>query len=271
MSAVQLAPAALSPQHPAAEVVAAIPLTDLVVVADRFRGFADGTRVHTVSGLVTALRGGAFRNVRTDLTIRLGQGIKRHDKEYVEHVASIHAPASEVRLLGDIAAPAPRHHVHKYQETNVLIANLARAEDGSFTADLRIDGDNELLIDHQTGEHVQGLVIVEAARQLFLGAFELEYGIRSPEQHYYVVWNSIDLSFKTFLFPLPASLHARFGAVSIQDPAKLQFTIDIEVTQFGRSVATATISFAALENSTISQIERRKAAKAIEAFLGATA
>ena len=180
MSAVQLAPAALSPQPPAAEVVAAIPLTDLVVVADRFRGFADGTRVHTVSGLVTALRGGAFRNVRTDLTIRLGQGIKRHDKEYVEHVASIHAPAAEVRLLGDIAAPAPRHHVHKYQETNVLIANLARAEDGSFTADLRIDGDNELLIDHQTGEHVEGRVSVEAARQLFRGAFEREYGNRWP-------------------------------------------------------------------------------------------
>ncbi|WP_327145041.1 AfsA-related hotdog domain-containing protein [Nocardia sp. NBC_01327] len=259
--------AQLSSAHPAAE-----PLTAgaILLVADRFRGIAEDDRAFTVSGLVAALRGGRLREATEPLTIHLGQGVTGHDLDYVEHVATVHAPAG-VQVTGPVAEPAPRHQVHKYQNSNVLLANLIRENDTEFRADLRIHGDNELLLDHQTGEHVQGLVIVEAVRQLFLGAFELEYGRRWPEQHFYIVWNSIELEFTSFLFPLPATLHAVLTPVAIEDPAKLEFAIEVDVRQLDRSVATARITYAALPNERISQIERHKAAKAIAAYLGAVA
>lgn len=243
---------------------------EVVLVADRFRGIAEDDRAFTVSGLVAALRGGRLRAADAPLKIRLGQGITRHDLDYIEHVAAIHAPAG-LHVVDTVAEPAPRHQVHKYQNSNVLLANLIRESATEFSADLRIDGDNELLLDHQTGEHVQGIVLVEAVRQLFLGAFELEYGKRWPEQHFYIVWNSIELQFSSFLFPLPASLHAVLTPVSIEDPGKLEFAIEVEVRQFGRSVATTRITYAALPNERISQIERHKAAKAIAAYLGEVA
>ncbi|WP_067706769.1 AfsA-related hotdog domain-containing protein [Nocardia yamanashiensis] len=259
--------AQLSSAYPAAETTV---ISELVLVADRFRGIAEDDRAFTVSGLVAALRGGRLRESEQPVTVRLGQGVTRHDLDYVEHVAAIHAPAG-LRVLGEVAEPAPRHQVHKYQNSNVLLANLIRESATEFSADLRIHGDNELLLDHQTGEHVQGIVIVEAVRQLFLGAFELEYGRRWPEQHFYIVWNSIELEFKSFLFPLPASVHAVLTPVSIEDPAKLEFAIEVEVRQAGQVVATTRISYAALPNERISQIERHKAAKAIAAYLGAAA
>ncbi|MFE2954821.1 AfsA-related hotdog domain-containing protein [Nocardia tengchongensis] len=243
---------------------------EVLLVADRFRGIAADDRAFTVSGLVAALRGGRWRDAEGPLRVRLGQGVTRHDLDYVEHVAIVHAPAG-LRIDGAVAEPAPRHQVHKYQHSNVLLAGLVRESETAFRADLRIHGDNELLLDHQTGEHVQGIVIVEAVRQLFLGAFELEYGRRWPEQHFYIVWNSIELEFKSFLFPLPATLNATLTPIAIDDPAKLEFTIEVEVRQLGRAVATTRIGYAALPNERITQIERHKAAKAIAAYLDAAA
>ncbi|MEC3914650.1 AfsA-related hotdog domain-containing protein [Nocardia sp. CDC160] len=243
---------------------------EVLLVADRFRGIAEDDRAFTVSGLVAALRGGRWRESERALTVHLGQGVTRHDLDYLEHVALVHAPAG-LHVRGAVDEPAPRHQVHKYQNSNVLLANLIRESETEFRADLRIHGDNELLLDHQTGEHVQGIVIVEAVRQLFLGAFELEYGRRWPEQHFYIVWNSIELEFKTFLFPLPATLHAVLTPIAIEDPAKLEFAIDVDVRQLDRTVATTRITYAALPNERISQIERHKAAKAIAAYLGAVA
>ncbi|MEU0544469.1 AfsA-related hotdog domain-containing protein [Nocardia sp. NPDC005978] len=245
-------------------------LREVVLVADRFRGLAVDNRAFTVSGLVAVLRSGGLREAAEPLIVRIGQGITRHDLDYIEHVAAIHAPAG-LRVLDAVAEPAPRHQVHKYQNSNVLLANLVQDSATEFSADLRIHGDNELLLDHQTGEHVQGIVIVEAVRQLFLGAFELEYGRRWPEQHFYIVWNSIELNFTSFLFPLPGTLHAVLTPISIEDPAKLEFSIEVRVRQAGNDVADARIAYAALPNDRISRIERHKAAKAIAAHLNEVA
>ncbi|WP_278261703.1 AfsA-related hotdog domain-containing protein [Nocardia sp. AG03] len=244
--------------------------TAFVVVGDRFLGISADDRVHTVSGLVALLRGGRLP-ASQELAVHLGQGVTRHDLDYLEHVAAVHAPHLRVRVVGEIAEPARRHHVHKYQHSNVLLAGLSRTEENVFQADLRLDGDNELLLDHQTGEHVQGIVVIEAVRQLFLAAFELEYGVRRPQEHFYIVWNNVDLRFTSFLFPLPATLHARLTPVSVDDPGKLQFRIETEVHQFGKPVADARIEFTALPNERIAQIERAKAAKAVDAYLEASA
>ncbi|WP_043658773.1 AfsA-related hotdog domain-containing protein [Nocardia thailandica] len=245
--------------------------TTFAVVADRFLGITTDDRVHTVSGLVALLRGGRFRATAAELTVYLGQGVTRHDLDYIEHVAAIHAPRARFRVVGEIAEPAARHHVHKYQDSNVLLAGLRREAENVFRADLRVDGDNELLLDHQTGEHVQGIVVIEAVRQLFLAAFELEHGVRRPEEHFYIVWNAVDLKFTSFLFPLPASLHATLTPIALEDPGKLEFAIETEVRQFGRTVATSRIGFTALPHERITQIERAKAAKAISAHLGLSA
>ncbi|MFD5175220.1 AfsA-related hotdog domain-containing protein [Nocardia sp. NPDC058379] len=241
--------------------------TTFVVVADRFLGISADERVHTVSGLVAQLRGGRLTD--RELTVHLGQGITRHDLDYLEHVAK--TSGAGLRVIGEIAEPARRHHVHKYQHSNVLLAGLTREQEHVFHADLRLDSDNELLLDHQTGEHVQGIVVIEAVRQLFLAAFELEYGVRNPREHFYIVWNNVDLRFTSFLFPLPATLHARLTPVSLDDPGKLRFVIETEVRQFGKTVADARIEFTALPNERIARIERAKAAEAVTAHLAESA
>lgn len=63
--------------------------------------------------------------------------------------------------------------VHKHRSENTLISTPERSENGNFVAGLILHEQNELMLDHLTGQHVQGMVLTEACRQMFLAVTEL--------------------------------------------------------------------------------------------------
>lgn len=117
------------------------------VVGDRFAGMASVPGVHTLSQLIGDLgRGGPVPR-----SIVAGQGLAQYEFEYLQA-----AVAQRNQDLGDLLVQDPtaervaRSLVHKHQEQNVLLADLGRTAERSFSANLRMHGDNELLLDHQT-------------------------------------------------------------------------------------------------------------------------
>ena len=120
-------------------------------------------------------------------------------------------------------------------------------------------------MDHQTGLHVQGMVAIEAARQMFLAVFEVGYRRRWPDREFYIVWNSHNIEFKNFVFPLPASVTATVIDCELADADKLGFEVRIEIAQGGWLAATAIVSFTAFARDRIASIERRRAEKAVAA------
>lgn len=161
----------------------------------------------------------------------------------------------------------PRHLVHKHREQNVLLADLHKTSDERFRASIRLHGENELLLDHQTGQHVQGMVVTEAMRQMFIAVFEFEYGVQHPDRRYYVVWNSISLKFNSFLFPLPAAITCEILEQDIDDPAKMVFRVAMAIDQLGSDAAQAEIEFAAVDDNRIKRSEMRRATSRVEALL----
>lgn len=246
----------------------------LVVVADRFSGFCQDDRVRTVSGLCAAIASGEFDEVPGELVLHPGQGITPYEQRDIEETVSRRGLDGRLRLTNDNLEPAGRGVVHKHRSENVLLTNLCcdverELDTGhrDFTAQLCLHGHNELLLDHQTGEHVQGLVIVEAARQMFLAAFELGYRHLWPLRSYYVVWNSVNLTFKNFLFPLPAEVSGTLRELSIDDPAKLEYEMHVEIHQGGCPVVVGEIGFTSFETGRIASIERRRAKQALNACI----
>jgi hypothetical protein len=243
--------------------------THLVVVADRFQGFVHDDLVCTVSGLLGRIDTGALDARPGEVWLHAGQGIGRFESQHVRAALARRGLSDRIRLVTDDAEPAGRDPVHKHRAENVLLAGLRRTGTDSFAADLRVHGDNELLLDHQTGEHVQGMVIVEAVRQLFLGVFETGYRHRRPLRSYYVVWNSVRLTFDDFLFPLPAELSCVVRELSVDDPERLVFEVAVELRQGGRSVASGDIGFTGFDTRLIAPVEHRKAVKAVRRHLAA--
>jgi hypothetical protein len=239
----------------------------LIVVADRFNGFVNDERVQTVSGLITMIASGCLDDLDDELRLHRGQGVGQFECAHIVAALNRRRLSPRVTFVDEEIAVAGRDVVHKNRLENVLLADLQKTGEHSFKASLRIHGENELLLDHQTGEHVQGMVAVEAFRQMFLAIFEVGYRHHWPLRNYYVVWNSVQLTFENFLFPLPAEVSCTVREFDVSDVGKLEFQITVELHQFGRRITCGEIGFTSFEIGRIAPFERRRAAKTLESCL----
>lgn len=240
------------------------------LVGDRFGGMAAAPGVHTLSQLIGDLRRGA----PVPHSIILGQGLQEYEFEYLR-AALTRRNKDPREILTQFPAGqgqgVSRSLVHKHREQNVLLADLRKTNDQRFRARIRLHGENELLLDHQTEQHVQGMVVTEALRQMFIAVFEIEYGVRHPDRHYYVVWNSISLNFTSFLFPLPAEITCEILEQDVDDPAKMTLRVAMSIDQLGSNAAHAEIEFAAFDDDRIKRSEMRRATARVDALIGACA
>ncbi|KQU00381.1 AfsA-related hotdog domain-containing protein [Sanguibacter sp. Leaf3] len=233
----------------------------VAVVGDRFEGIA---RLDGVLTLTELLRLAEDEPEVLPRTIVIGQGVNGSDLAELSTVIeeSGHVPRPEIRHqpLNLVSRSAS----HKRRSQNVLVANLRSAGTLTTTADLRLENDNELLLDHQTGQHVQGMVVVEASRQMFLASthcLRLIDGLQDP----YFVIASMATEFHSFLFPLPASLRFETTEPDRSRPESAGFVAVIEIEQNGVSVSTTRVGYTVFAGARIHQIESKKAEGAVNA------
>ncbi|WP_420038121.1 AfsA-related hotdog domain-containing protein (plasmid) [Streptomyces sp. cg28] len=235
----------------------------LLLVGDRFAGFTVQDHVQTVTQLIEDLHQGVYSEDSAPIHIRAGQGVTLEDHEAVWDEFFLRGLADRLDFPYADPALAGRGEAHKHRETNTLIANLRRDDDTTFAADLRLHNDNELLLDHQTGEHVQGMVAIEAARQMFLAVSERYFASHHPQRRYYYVIESMNTDFENFLFPLDATVEYRITRADIADPTRLAFTADVGIMQAGRRSSLTAVAFTAFEAHVLQAKEHRRAEKAV--------
>lgn len=242
---------------------------DVVVVADRFAQFARGDRVLTVSGLLALLDAGGPRLPDCHWVVHLGQGVDATDGDLLETACEKSEAAVRLADPDSFRQPLePPVVVHKDRPENVLLAGVHSPEPTHCRAELRIHRDNELVLDHHTGEHVQGIVIIEAMRQICIAQFETAIRPGLAPAAYAGVWKRIDLSFEDFLFPLPATVESLIVESDLSRESNLKFRATTAVRQQGRTVATAGIEYSMIVQARVDTLERRKADQATRAYLG---
>lgn len=241
----------------------------VVVVADRFAHFADGEQVLTMSDLPVLVSSDATDACGCAWVVHLGQGIENADCQVLESACQING-CSPVRfanresLFGAWVAPGT---VHKLRPENVLLANIRNTLGNRCAADLRIHRDNELVIDHRTGEHVQGMVIIEAMRQICIAQFETCYRPQLPAFEYAGIWKRINLCFQDFLFALPGTVVSEIVVEDLSRESSLKFHSKTSVWQNGCEVASADIEYAMVKQERFDSLEHRKAARAARVYL----
>jgi hypothetical protein len=115
---------------------------------------------------------------------------------------------------------------------------------------------------------VQGIVIIEAMRQICIAQFETAIRPGLSPVAYAGVWKRIDLSFEDFLFPLPATVESLIVESDLDRDTHLKFRATTSVRQQGRTVATAGIEYSMIAQGRVGTLERRKAGQATRAYLG---
>ncbi|WLS79019.1 AfsA-related hotdog domain-containing protein [Erwinia pyri] len=238
----------------------------LVVVGDKFNEFANGKDVLTISQLELLTQIPA-NIIDKEHEIIIGQGVRKDfaGKVISNHARNaIHGNKLKMYSLEKMVNDKKNVHCHKRLEQNVLIGSAEQTDHNSnlYAMPLLIDERCELMSDHQTGQHIQGMLLVEASRQAFIAITE-EFIYKQDSGRYYVI-NSMAINFSSFLFPLPALVHFEFLEQDINNH-RGRFKAQVRVTQHQTLCASMDVEFTVYPSGLISEKEKSLAEAAMQA------
>lgn len=228
----------------------------VLLVGDQYEAFTRHRQVITLSEL--RQREAGLSGTR----VIIGQGIG-HDE--VEGLAAAGAPAT-FEPRDELASLA---HTHKRDPANVLVTTPRRQGPGRYTVQLALNDGVDRLLDHITGSHVSGIVLVEAGRQAVIACGEVDHALASRSVPWGFVWTGLQVSFSRFAFPLPTELRIELCEVAGSTPQKPSYSAKVSVWQAGKSICEMQMDYGLLPESTLAAIEARAGASAVEALCSA--
>lgn len=241
----------------------------VVVVGDKFNEFSNGENVVTISQLELITQSSA--NSPDDNTEFIaGQGVREdYSGKALDnmHQKRHHDNKTDVANLKQFTTTERNCHSHKKEPHNTLIGTAQRVNEKTFTLPLLIDERCELMGDHQTGKHVQGMILVEACRQTFIAITEEFYMSEKRGLSYYVI-NDMNINFSSFLFPLPAIIHYELLEQEVNE-RRSRFKAIVRISQHTTLCASMTISFTAYPAAVISAKETTMADSLTQSMLQA--
>ena len=238
----------------------------VVVVGDKFKDFAAGKDVITLTQLQGMLSlSGMLAPQKNHILLMPGQGLRDSDIEQIRHQAINHQ-LFDLSLWQHTARRAPMKYSHKHKPENTLISEPVRLNEDLYELDLMIDENCELMNDHQTGQHVQGMVLFEAARQTFLAVTETFF-LPNNDIGYYFVINQMGATYNRFAFPLGATIQYAITEKNIAKANRMSFKADITIEQCGFETASFSTDFTVFENKRISSMEGKLANQSLSSFL----
>ncbi len=174
----------------------------------------------------------------------------------ITHWDTSHLRACPTRAVSSLS--------HKRQACNTLISTPELVNEDVFRIAICIDENCELMGDHQTGQHIQGMILIEAARQAFLAVTEKFFPMENVDKTYFVI-NEMKTTFLGFMFPLGAHIDYRIRSKNIND-RRQKFCVEMEFVQNAEAKTTVEFSFTVYRDQAISKKEADLAQIAVDLF-----
>ena len=232
----------------------------ILVVSDKFSNFAIRKDIITVSELNELLtENNIFLAKEKKITFMPGQGLNEQTIQYTMKKMVRHQNFQNFDLSAWISTPekASSRITHKHKEENILISTPHRVNKNEFTMDLLVDESCELMQDHQTGLHIQGIVLLEAARQSYIAIYE-KYLSSEKDKKSYFIFNNMNVDYNKFSFPIPAKIKAIIKAKEFKRTGN-KVVMDIEIIQCDSVSATLSLEMSIFESVLISKLETKMA------------
>ncbi|MCY1292963.1 A-factor biosynthesis hotdog domain protein [compost metagenome] len=239
-----------------------------IVVANQFENFSKNGNVMPYSALLKALSEQGESALRGGKVIA-GQGLGFKEIQHAHRLAISQGYAEEFEHwhMWVDAQSAGKNLSHKHRPENVLISIPQRTDDGIYTASLLLHAQNELLLDHLTGQHVQGMVLLEACLQMFLAVTErFHLDDYQPPKRYFVL-NEMNVRYTAFAFPLPAQIRYRLLDKKQPRPDRIDVHADMEIWQGEQPVTEVGVKFTVMDAQRLGASEVSLASRAVSAHV----
>jgi hypothetical protein len=228
-------------------------MTKLWVVGDKFASCSTLGSVVTLTDLwtlVEQIRASAA-GWPDQVKLELGQGLSRSEIAALEdalldpHLRAVLTPAAPIEL----SYPCDPKLVHKKNDRNVMLGAPKELSSDVYGARLRIDDACDDMADHQTGLHLAGALLAEAARQMVLAVSEA-FLLPSDERHrMQFVTHSADMVYHTYAFPFCVDVKLSVQKLRRGVGGNFKASVNISFEQNAKNVADVRMQFSAMESA----------------------
>ena len=230
------------------------------VVGDKFSDFSDSNTVLTLS----QAHEHADLIARIGARIVIGQGLSPRNAQDLQLKIHSHLKHRQIRFINLCAHKVAHQLVHKRDARNVLITRPQHTGELKFSSHLVIDENCSEMSDHQSGEHIQGVLLIEAARQLFM-ASTLSYNV-VPEldlkdDDMKFTLTEMTIRYEHFVFPVDAQLTLQMYNIE-STGSTASGCAKIDVFQFNKKCCEVVFEACAYSTKFLDSLERRCARKA---------
>lgn len=235
-----------------------------VVVGDKFSEFATLEGTTTVSRLAN-LFDGLHAEQQIPEVVLFGQGVSEGWRSYLKKRALATGRGTEFIGGQQIDDRTGRKFCHKWNRHNVLITHPQQVDPRNYSMLLSIDDACEIMSDHVSGYHVQGMVFIEAARQAFLAVTECF--LVPKDRKYYFVINRLETTYHRFAFPLPTDITLEIVEEDTSRADRYVAKVLIRFFQCGECVAESRADYAAILEEKLLGKEKSMALTALNSTL----
>lgn len=238
----------------------------IILVGDKFDHFGAQEGAITVSQLAKLLDR-PCADKALPRSVVLGQGVSEAWLTYLK--ARTQAQGLDTEFVGErsINERTGRQFAHKHQRKNILVTDPVQSGINHFECHLTVDDDCEIMSDHTTGHHMQGMLLVEAARQTFLAVTEW-YLLDSDDPYYFVI-NRMDVRYLQFAFPVATTVCFDISELDRSRADRVSVKAVVKFLQLGQCVSEVLVDYTAIQHTKLEKREAQMAQDVLQRALAA--
>jgi hypothetical protein len=241
----------------------------LYIVGDKFKSFSKNPNVMPISLLEESVMFADLTQIQNQVYMAyIGQGIDFGRVETLRKRIAMKGLDQSYQLKMAENFKATHLLTHKYKLENIMISDPEQYSDSGFTSMLMLDDNCAEMSDHVTGQHLQGMVLIEAARQMTLAVTEKFYINPENRGKMSFVTDSLSTEFKSYLFPLEVELLYSVNKVRGFEENK-RFDTTIQFIQNGKVCTEVKYGFSVFKPEFVDQKEQQLAINTINVGLAA--
>ncbi len=213
--------------------------TIIYIVGDKFEHFSKHEGVYTFTSFINLLSD-SEKKFKCDFLV-LGQGLDIEEKNILKALVK-HA---EIGCIQEPIEPLASTTIsHKHQVKNIMISEPFYIESkNSYKSCLVLNDDCAEMSDHVTGQHIQGMVLTEAARQMMLAVAE-KYILKDCEKdNSYCALLKVTAHFKHFGFPISTQIFHEILELSNDKPGKYKARTNTTFIQNNKIITSVEIDY----------------------------
>lgn len=243
---------------------------NIFIIGNRLHTFANNRNIFTYNQFswLWTIESKLHQSLNT-YSIHIGQGL--NDQQILEIQKKIQNPCISGRfsLTGYLSRVhrAANALTHKIQSRNSMISDPERFSDSFFKSYLLLDESCAEMSDHITGQHIQGMVLIEACRQMINSVSEKYLIPLGNSSRKGFVLNALNTNFLEYVFPLEVELLFNLESVRHGLGGNFKAKAIIEIRQNDQISMKAEATFSVMDKSTLINIESQMAQTAVEEAL----